>query len=103
MPCVCILRDCNECVFLLLQSKITKVVQSEIIFIDLYVLMKILNTRTNWLVLVMLLGLKTDRNGRENPSPISVAIFFDREWERDRNDRERKQDRNIRDHGNRQI
>jgi len=57
--------------------------------------MKILNTRTNWLVLVMLLGLKTDGNGRENLSLISVAIFFDREWERDRNDWERKQDRNI--------
>ena len=33
-------------------------------------------------------GMKTDGNGWENPSPISVAIFFDRERERDRNSRE---------------
>ena len=50
-----------------------------------------------------LLGLKTDRNGRENLSPISVTILFYQEREQDRNSRKRERDRNIRNYGNEQI
>ena len=39
--------------------------------------------------------MKTDGNGRENPSTISVFVFYYGKWERERNSRVREQKRDI--------
>jgi len=52
------------------------------------------------------LGMKTNGNGRENPSTISVSAFYTGKWERERNSRVRERKRDITDTetgGNRKI
>ena len=39
--------------------------------------------------------MKTDGNGRENPSTISVFVFYYGKWERERNSRVRERKRDI--------
>ena len=39
--------------------------------------------------------MKTDGNGRENPSTISVSAFYTGKWERERNSRVRERKRDI--------
>jgi hypothetical protein len=46
--------------------------------------------------------MKTDGNGRENPSPVSVSAFYHRKRDRVRNSRERKQERDKRNCENEQ-
>ena len=40
--------------------------------------------------------MKTDVNGRENPSTVSVSVFYYRKRERERNSQERERQRDIR-------
>lgn len=44
--------------------------------------------------------MKTDGNGPENPSPVSVTIFDHRKRDRFRNNRERVRERDERDYEN---
>ena len=52
----------------------------------------------------LLLGMKTDGNGRENPSTISVSVFYYEKRERERNSqvRERKRDITVTETGGNQ-
>jgi hypothetical protein len=44
--------------------------------------------------------MKTDGNGRKNPSPVSAPAILRRKWERERNNYGRKRVRVIRVYGN---
>jgi hypothetical protein len=44
--------------------------------------------------------MKTDGNGRKNPSPVSAPAILHRKWERERNNYGRKWIRVIRVYGN---
>ena len=44
--------------------------------------------------------MKTDGNGRKNPSPVSAPAILHRKWERERNNYGRKRVRVIRVYGN---
>jgi hypothetical protein len=48
------------------------------------------------------LGMKTDENGRKNPSPIFVSALYHWKQDRDRNSQERKRERDKRNCENEQ-
>ena len=58
------------------------------------------------MITVCLVGMKTDENGRETPSTISISIFCYEKQEREQNNREqeRRRDRRVTETGeNRKI